>query len=204
LEAITDRRFPPARRLVLDDLAEQLGVSRTPIRVGLTRLAAEGLVEPTGRMGFRVTQLSPEALLNLYDVRLMCELFAVERGIQNVSPDFLRQLEQVLIDPDRSVGGSTQRLAQILRDKAFHELIVGLCGNRALLETYQRLNIHVNGIRVGPMTVSPEDSAAADNVEHGAIIAGLARKDAEAAQAAIRTHVENTAKRAVLSMGLAQ
>ena len=86
-------RGAPAH-LVLDDLARQLQVSRTPVRVALTRLVGEGLVQPAGRMGYQVVQQTPEALRNLYDVRLMCESFAVERGIENVTPEFLQQLDR--------------------------------------------------------------------------------------------------------------
>ncbi len=205
LEAITERRFPPGQRLVLDDLAAHLGVSRTPIRAALTRLAAEGLVQAAGRTGVRVTQVSPEELMDLYDVRLMCESFAIERGIENVTPELLRELDEVIITPGRAgLAGPKQRLAQVLRDKLFHERIVGLAKNRALAETYQRLNIHVHGLRVGPLPVPPGEAVAADNSEHAAIIAALRRKDVAAAQEALKAHISSTAKRAISSMALAR
>ena len=93
LQAIVDRRIRPGERLVLDDLAAQSKVSRTPIRDALSRLAAEGLVQPYGRRGFCVTALSVDDMDNLYDLRLMCELYAVEKGIDTLSPQVLSRVE---------------------------------------------------------------------------------------------------------------
>jgi DNA-binding GntR family transcriptional regulator len=205
LEAITERRFHPGQRLVLDDLARQLQVSRTPVRVALTRLVAEGLVQPVGRMGYQVVQQTPEALRNLYDVRLMCESFAVERGMENVTPEFLQQLDSVIIKPGHAdLAGSKERLAHILRDGQFHQRIVELAGNPALLEIYKRLNVHVHGMRVGPLIVAPEEQAAVNNAEHAAIIEALRRKDFVASKHAIADHITKSLQRAITSMGLAR
>jgi len=205
LEAITERRIRPGQRLVLDDLAKQLEVSRTPVRVALTRLAAEGLVQPAGRMGYQVVQQTPEALRNLYDVRLMCESFAIERGIDNVTPEFLRQLELVLIRPGQAgLAGSRERLAHILRDGQFHQRIVELAGNSTLLEIYKRLNTHIHGMRVGPLTKEPEEQAAINNTEHSAIIDALRQKDVVLSKQAIGDHIARSLQRAIASMELAQ
>ncbi len=204
LEAITERRFDAGRRLVLDELAEQLEVSRTPVRVALTRLAAEGLVCPTGRMGYRVVEHTPEALSNLYDVRLMCESFAVEKGIDNVTPAILEQLGEVIIKPGRGgLGVGRERLAHVLRDGEFHQRIVGLARNPALVEMYQKLNSHIHGMRVGPLSMAPEALAAANNAEHAAIIEALRRKDVAAAKQAVADHITRSAQRAIASMALA-
>jgi DNA-binding GntR family transcriptional regulator len=205
LEAITERRFQDGQRLVLDDLAERLEVSRTPVRVALTRLEAEGLVQPAGRMGYRVVGHTPEALRDLYDVRLMCECFAVERGIENVTPGFLEQLDEVIIKPGRAgLSGSKERLAQVLRDGQFHQRIVELARNPALTEIYRKLNSHIHGMRVGPLTMAPEAQAATNNAEHAAIIAALRRKDPAASRQAIADHIAKAARRAVASMELAR
>jgi DNA-binding GntR family transcriptional regulator len=205
LEAITERRFRAGQRLVLDDLAEQLEVSRTPVRVALTRLAAEGLIQPAGRIGYRVVEQTPEALLKLYDVRLMCESFAVERGIENVTPDFLAQLDEVIIKPGRAgLTGSKERLAQVLRDGQFHQRIVELARNPAITEMYQKLNAHIHGMRVGPLTLAPEQQAAVNNAEHTAIIEALRRTDLAASKQTIADHIAKSAQRAIVSMELAR
>jgi DNA-binding GntR family transcriptional regulator len=205
LEAIVERRLSAGQRLVLDDLAAQLEVSRTPVRVALTRLAAEGLVYPAGRMGYRVVQHTPEALQNLYDVRLMCESFAVEQGIEHVTPEVLDELEEVIIKPGQAgLAGSKDRLAQVLRDGQFHQRIVELARNRTLTEIYQKLNSHIHGMRVGPLSVSPEEQATRNNAEHRAIIEALRRKDRDAAKHAIADHIQKSAQRAIVSMQLAQ
>lgn len=189
---------------MLDDLAAQLEVSRTPVRVALTRLAVEGLVQPTGRMGFHVTRLAAEEMMHLYDVRLMCETFAVQRGIGNVTPKVIHQMEEVLIKPGASpLTDPKERLAQVLRDGCFHQSIVDLPQNPTLSDLFRRLNIHIHGMRVGPLPFSPAEQAALNNAEHAAIIEALGRLDAEAAQEALRVHIANSAGRAVASMQMA-
>ena len=93
LQAIADHQIRPGARLVLDDLAAQLKGSRTPIPDAFSRLAAEGLVQPNGRRGFYMTTLSARDLTHLYDLRLMCELHAVERKAATASDETLEKMQ---------------------------------------------------------------------------------------------------------------
>lgn len=206
LAAIADRRMGPGQRLVLDELAAQLKVSRTPIRVALTRLAAEGLVQPTGRMGFSVTRLSSQQLLELYDVRLMCESYAVEKGMAAVTPELLERLGEVIIPKDQHPDSLSpaERLAHVLKDQEFHRLIVALAGNPTLSDLYERMNIHIHAMRVGPLPVSPLERREMNNAEHSAIIAALRAADVAAAKAAIADHVASSARRAASAMEMDQ
>ncbi len=69
LEAITDRTLPPGHRIRQNELAEKLGVSRQPVSHALHLLHRQGLVAESGRQGFEVTQLDPERIRQLYEVR---------------------------------------------------------------------------------------------------------------------------------------
>lgn len=206
LAAIAERRITPGQRLLLDELAAQLKVSRTPIRVALTRLAAEGLIQPNGRQGFVVTILSASELLELYDLRQMCECFAVEKGMHNVTPRMLDEMEGVIIRTPNPDGepDPAERLAHVLTDREFHRTIVALARNRRLIDTFERFNIHIHGLRVGPLPVSPRERIVMDNTDHSAIIQALRDGSVAAARQAIAAHIANASRRAIASMELAQ
>ena len=202
LAAIVEQRLRPGARLTLDDLAAQLKVSRTPVRDAVARLAMEGLVQPSGRRGFSVTVLGVDALAELFDLRLMCELFAVETGLGRLTPTLLERLEslaRVCLMLNRSED-TTDIIALALKDKALHQLIVGLAGNRRLNEFYEHLSIHVQTYRVrSPLLRGPAVEPAFLN-EHGAIIDALRGGQVEAAKAAIRAHILHAKQRALRSL----
>lgn len=204
LQAITDRKIKPGERLRLDDLAAQLKVSRTPIRDALSRLVAEGLVRPSGRRGLCVTRLTAEELNDLYDLRLMCELYAVEKGFRNLTPSLLAELEKWAAEIANASGSPNprDRLAQFLADREFHVLLLGLARNPRLMELYDRLNIHIHGVRVGPSPLTTEERRAVNAREHGAILAALRRGNLGAVKAALRRHILGARARAIGSLKL--
>jgi DNA-binding GntR family transcriptional regulator len=204
LQAIADRKIKPGERLRLDSLAAQLKVSRTPIRDALSRLVAEGVVRPSGRRGLCVTRLAPEELIDLYDLRLMCELYALDKGFDEVTPNLLGTLEKWAAEVVRVSGSPnpSDRLAQSLADREFHVLLIGLARNPRLMELYDRLNIHIHAVRVGPSLLSTDQRRATNAKEHAAILAALRRRDLAAAKGALRRHITSARTRALESLKL--
>ncbi|MHB1415187.1 MAG: GntR family transcriptional regulator [Chloroflexota bacterium] len=191
LSAVMEWRIKPGERLVLDDLAAQLRVSRTPIRDALSRLASEGLVQPQGRRGFSITRLRPVDLRELYTLRLMCEQFAVAEGIGNVSAELLEEMAVLSgeIARLRASPDVAERLESQLKDAAFHRRVVGLARNGRLGDLFDRLNIHMHAAHVGPRPAMTKERIAASLDEHHAIVEGLRRGDVAAAQEAVRRHI---------------
>ncbi len=207
LQAIADHQIRPGERLVLDDLAARLKVSRTPIRDALSRLAAEGLVKPNGRRGFYMTSLSAQELTHLYDLRLMCELHAVEKGAATVPDGLLAKMRAAADefarltscgDPDPTV-----RVLYTLRDRELHQLIVDMAQNPHLTEFFKRLSIHIHSLRAGLGPDAP-NVPGANRSEHAAILEALQRRDREAAKEAARVHLQNAEKRALAALALEQ
>jgi len=204
--AIANRRIRPGERLRLDTLAAELGVSRTPIRDALSRLAAEGLVRSTGRTALCVTQFGAEELTHLYDLRLMCELYALEKGFGAVTATTLEELERCSAELVR-LGGSADpadRVGMSLADRKFHQLLVGLAKNPRLDEFYARLNIHIHGVRVGPSPLLPRTRAQVNATEHRAILRALRSKRLPAAREAVRIHIQNGLTRVIESLRLVE
>ncbi|MCL4370049.1 MAG: GntR family transcriptional regulator [Chloroflexi bacterium] len=206
LKLVVARRLPPGERLVLEELAARLHVSRTPVRQALSRLAGEGLVEPKGRNGFRVTAISTVDLEHLYELRLMCEQFAAEKGAALATEDELSRMASTLAEYDRLASSAepTERLAYLRVDHEFHRRLVALAANPRLGELFERLNVHIQNLRAGPGPVSPAVSKEANAAEHRAILAALRARDGAMARQAVRYHVANSRERVLASLSLAE
>jgi len=199
LEAIVHKRLAPGARLVLDDLAEQLKVSRTPIRDALARLTSEGLVRRAGRKGFTLTALSPSEMKDLYEVRLMCELYAVENGIDNATPDLLAEMA-VLAEQGFRALRRANPLAASLKDREFHRLLVSLGRNQKLTNLVEQFNIHIQTLRVTPGHEKPEEQRSHYYQEHLAIVEAIRSGDLSAAKKVIRHHILGASERAVAAL----
>ncbi len=204
LQAITEQKIKPGERLRLHDLAAQLKVSRTPIRDALSRLVAEGVVRPSGRRGLCVTRLTADELTDLYDLRLMCELYAVEKGFAHVTPKLLDELEKRMAEIVDASGSPNPgyRLAQSLADREFHARLLGLARNPRLMELYDRLNIHIHAVRFAPSALTTAERREVNAAEHGAILAALRRRALPAVKHALRRHIEGAQARAIDSLKL--
>jgi DNA-binding GntR family transcriptional regulator len=190
LEAIELRRLESGQPLVLDQLARQLGMSRTPVNLALSRLHADGVVSYSGHLGFYVRSLSADELRDMYDLRLMCELHAVETGLPAASAERIEEIATIQ-DQIRSTTGWTDQ--QAFRrfwelDGAFHRSIVRLSPNDQLQEWFGRLSYHVHGARLA-LREPRADAYEAMLHEHAAIVEALRRRDVPATQAKVREHV---------------
>jgi DNA-binding GntR family transcriptional regulator len=193
-ERLLARQFGPGEKLGLQALADELGVSRSPVHQALTRLVSEGLVTTTRGQGYVVRPLTPRLLAETYDARVALELYAVEEAIGRVGPADRAALRRVLertIDPVRD-GELLDKLEYLRANEAFHELIVDLPRNSVISEMYRRLNAHRLMERA---YLSLEVSAAGDSsAEHTEIVEAIEAGDADRARAAVRVNAE-TGKR---------
>src|SRR6201995_2299316 len=98
LEAITDRTLLPGQRIRQNELAEKLGVSRQPVSHALHLLHRQGLITESGRRGFEVTQLDPERIRQLYEVRGAIDALAAKLAAERAKTDAhgCAQLEKAL------------------------------------------------------------------------------------------------------------
>src|ERR1700760_3680337 len=87
LEAITDRTLPPGHRIRQNEFAEMLGVSRQPVSHALHLLHRQGLLSESGRRGFEVTQLDPERIRQLYEVRGTIDALAAKLAAERAQSD---------------------------------------------------------------------------------------------------------------------
>ena len=89
------------QKLVDRDLAERLGVSRTPVREALGRLAMMGLVEARSRQGYYVREYSAKEVTDLYEIRKVLEVYAARLAARNAQPSHLREFNRLLADSEK-------------------------------------------------------------------------------------------------------
>lgn len=197
-EAILSREFAPGQRIDVDGLRQQLGVSRTPLKDALNRLAMEGLIRVVPRQGTFVTALGPDEMADICDVRGVLEQYAVERGILQITPAHLQRMRahvQGLRDALDADGKCRDHLAFVAHDHGFHRVIVEAAGSPKLEEVYEALNVHIQVARVYYMDADKRiDQVCA---EHHAILRAYEARDVEAAKAAMAIHLA-TAKQAAV------
>ena len=190
LEAIELRKLHAGQPLGLDHLARQLGMSRTPVNLALSRLHADGVVSYSGHMGFYVRALTLEELRDMYDLRLMCELHAVETGLPGAPAERLEEIAAIQQEIVSSTGWAEQQAFRRFweLDGRFHRRIVRLSPNEQLQEWFGRLSYHVHGAR---LALREPQAAAYEAMlrEHASIVDALLRKEVPAAQVRLRQHI---------------
>jgi DNA-binding GntR family transcriptional regulator len=136
LDALMDGRLAPGDRLVMDRLAEDLGVSRTPVRDALLRLHREGVVEPGGRRGYLVREGSNSDIHNFYAARKAVEGYAAEQLVElNLDAwGFLRDLLDKL-----SANAPTSVRESFEANRAFHRGVVQATGNSYLEDMFDTI-----------------------------------------------------------------
>ena len=177
------RQEPAGAKLSLHALADELGVSRSPVHHALTRLVSEGLLTVRPRRGYYVTPVTARALAEGYEVRLALELLAAERTVGNVGQAALARFAELLDATEAAISHDEWDSA----NAAFHEHQIDLAGNALLSRFYRELsvNLMMQVIRSGHL----EDHAHLVT-EHRHIVEAFASGELDAAEGAIREHIE--------------
>lgn len=193
INAIEKGELLPGERLQETRLAQQFGLSRTPIREALHRLEALGLVEPGPQRGLMIAQISYERLRQLFAVREGLERLAMELAVASASAEEL-ELLQDMVEVEKMLTDSRK-----LHDhnRLFHRQIYRATHNPYLNEMLENLRIHLSLLR-GTTYESTERTEEARR-EHQAIVEALVRRDKDAAQEVACQHIRN-GYRARLSM----
>ncbi len=184
-------KIPPGGRLSVDGLARDLGVSQTPIREALLRLEAQGLVVKTHLVGYSAAeQMGRQRFEQLYELRFLLEPFAVRRAAFNIDAGGLAELERLIaqmrVISQENSRSSYGEFAQ--RDSEFHNLIAASCGNELVQETLANLHTHVHLFRL----VFHSSTTSAAVAEHEQLMDAIRRRDGEAAELAMRIHLDES------------
>ena len=189
---ILDNEYPPAHQVLEQELAEELGMSRTPLREALVRLQNEHFVQLIPRHGMRVVPLSLEDLRDTYEVLTALEVAAIERLVRS-EPDrkTLAGLDRALDDMDASLK-QRDRDAWVKADERFHRTLIDLCGNRRLAAVAYMLWDH--GHRARMTTVRLRPTLGSSNKEHRDVVEAIKRGNWREARAVHLKHRARTSQ----------
>jgi len=197
-EAVLDGALPPSTWLREDEVSRVFGISRTPAREALRRLADEGLANKTANHGTVVAPLSLEDILALYVVREDLEGLAARLASSRRSPELITELEHCQARM-ASAMDDPSRLMQL--NLAFHRLIRQAAGNPYLDRFLTQVEHAVRRLSVTTFAHPGRPGHALE--EHGAIIDSIRSGDGAAAEAAARAHMRR-AREIRLSMLLGE
>ncbi len=185
LAEIVSGGLQPGDRLVETELAERLKISRTPVREAIRLLEADGLVVHVPRLGATVRSLNQSELMELYEVRAVLEGAAASMAARSASDIEIAELEAINTE---LAGKAGQDAAAVGLNRQFHRLLLEAARNRFLARSMDTLSKTL--MILGPTTLGKAERVDAAVGEHTAIIAALKARDAAAAEAAMRKHIE--------------
>jgi DNA-binding GntR family transcriptional regulator len=185
-EAILEGAIPPGTWLREDGIARELGVSRTPVREALRRVADEGLVTKTAHSGSIVASLSFDDILALYVVRGDLEALAARLAAQRCPDGLVEDLERI---HEKMIACTARGELAALPDLnlEFHRKLRLAAGNSYLERFLLQVEHAVRRLRES--TLSSPSRAEESLLEHRAVIEAIARQDPEAAAKAAHTHM---------------
>jgi len=185
-EAIVTAELRPGLKLSENELAGELGVSRTPVREALARLRDERLVAIVPQLGTFVTLISPAAVADAEFVREALECAAVTRAVPAMSHEDLEALQWNLAAQEQAQALRDDRAFDRL-DEELHRRICDSSGHTIAWALSRRANGHLDRIRRLSL---PDPGYISEMLkEHRRIVAAVAAGDAGAAEAALRHHL---------------
>jgi DNA-binding GntR family transcriptional regulator len=197
-QAILSSMMKPGERLNVEELAEKLGVSLTPVRQAIQQLANEGLIEIKPRSGTFVASLSVRDVEETFDIRCALECLAAEKAVGHVSREDIKRLKELLKSLRKSIRNEEDRKTHERDNLEFHRVVIRASGNQRLAEMYEELNAHIKIARIHRGEADWPSRQAEEQAEHERIVAALVKGDATEVVNAMRQHIHR-AKDALLS-----
>lgn len=187
-EAILNGTLQPRERLMEIQLADELGVSRTPIREALRKLELEGFIIMVPRKGAYVADFSLRDLEDIFEVRKSLEGLAAELAAERVTEEELIKLEQLLKEKSKAIeNNDMQKLLDV--DTAFHEKLYEASRNERLRSMISNLREQIERFRIASLQYPGRMKRSLE--EHYQILDAIQRRDGETANRLAHAHIEN-------------
>ena len=185
-EMMLNYQIVPRQRLVFIDLAQRLGVSRTPVNNALGILANEGFLDFIPHQGYRVHEITLDEAESLYEIREMMELGAIGKAIRKSTLEKLEELERQKTEYEKAIVQRVSR-GRFTLDQEFHASVIQMSENLYLAdyfrEIFQRIFLRhsIEGFR--------SDRAQEVVLEHNKILQAIKLKDVERAKDLVKSHI---------------
>lgn len=186
-DAILTGKLAPGERLMENQLAEKLGVSRTPVREALRMLELENLVQLVPRKGAQVLDMSEKDIINILEIRSALESLATSLACQKMKEDKIQELRNLLVDFEKAVAeNDVERFVDI--DEEFHDLIFEATENDKLIQIFRNLRVQLYRYR---MAQAKNDTSMATVVaHHRRLLRAIETHDAAEGMAMAQGHIK--------------
>lgn len=190
-QQILTGKLKPGERLLEIHLAEELGVSRTPIREAIRKLELEGLVTMIPRRGAEVAQISEKGMSDVLEVRKALDSLAGELACARITEGEKEQLREACLDFEKAIA--TKDKAKIAKaDVAFHNIITEATRNIRLAQLLNNLSEQMYRYRFEYIKDENQHKALAE--EHKRIYEAIRDNKPEQAVGALKNHIDNQEK----------
>ncbi|MBO8159785.1 GntR family transcriptional regulator [Thermosyntropha sp.] len=187
-EAIINGTLKPRERLMEIQLAEELGVSRTPVREALRKLELEGFIVMVPRKGAYVADLSFKDITDVFEIRAALEALAAGLAAERITDDELENMERLLVEKAEAIAiNDMNKLVEV--DTKFHEAIYKASRNERLLPIINNLREQIQRFRTTSLAYPGRMKQSLE--EHRAIVEALQARDIQLARNLAQEHIEN-------------
>lgn len=167
-DAVVEGRYEPGEKLVQEQVAEELGVSRTPVRDALNRLAHEGLVQAVHGSGYLVSDLTDQDITEVFQVRERLETLALQLACGKLTRLQRARIETLI--EEMAEADAADAASQFDLNRRFHQAMIEPCGNRFLLLMLDQLWDHPVSRRITRSYIHDEENVGLMIDEHRQIL----------------------------------
>ena len=185
LDAISSGKIAPQERIVQERLANEMQVSRTPVREALLRLEQEGVLALSGRSGFVIRSISQDEVREIYQVRQAIEGYCARLLCERCDPDCYAQLHTLIAEEENLRDHSAKSYFHANRN--IHRGIVMLANNRYMLELFDGVWNRGSSFRI--FSAIEDIDLSKSLGEHDSLIDAIASGNPDHAAAAMRAHI---------------
>lgn len=200
-QAIIDGTFSPGERLMEIQLADEMGVSRTPVREAIRKLELEGFVVMIPRRGAYVADISIRDITEIYEIRTCLDVLSAGLAAERITDEELEALNRLLVEIGQYIAENNMEKI-VEADTAFHDILYQASRNERLRSIINNLREQLTGIRGRSMSYPGRLVETMD--EHRALVDSIAARDVERAQNAARVHIENAEHTLMKSLTMAK
>lgn len=198
-QAIIDGTFSPGERLMEIQLADEMGVSRTPVREAIRKLELEGFVVMIPRRGTYVADISIKDITEIYEIRSCLDELAAGLAAERITVEELSVLNNYLMEIRQHVANDDiEKVIEV--DTAFHDVLYTASRNGRLVSIINNLREQLTIIRGRSMSHPGRLIETMD--EHRNLVDAIAAGDVERAKHAARVHIENAEHTLMMSLNL--
>lgn len=187
-EAIISAALKPGERMMEIQLAEEMGVSRTPVREAIRKLELEGFVVMIPRKGAYVAGISMKDIADVFEIRSALEALAAGLAAERITEEELEELERTLVKIGECVkNNDLEGLIEV--DTEFHDILFKATRNERLVQIVSNLREQIQRFRATTLATPGRMKYALE--EHKQIVEALSERNIELAQSIAREHIEN-------------